>query len=160
MNPQVGSEVIPAARSSEGARRRSPQSRLMRPHSHGYKTDADIKPDFLETQQRSRVRGREDTCKHTIGQSVFYQKAEVTPLSLPGAVKKLSKIPVTSQVLKKGNLFFLCLNVLSAVDQPVVCFNPERTDKASLLLCHSCQLLSTTTSLLLLSSHNDRGYSF
>ena len=48
-----GSGVIPAVRSGEEARRRSPQTRLTRPHRDGSRTDADIKPDFLnKTQQR------------------------------------------------------------------------------------------------------------
>ena len=51
----MGSEVVPAASSGEEARRRSPQTRLMCPHSHGYETEPDIKPEFLKTRQRQRV---------------------------------------------------------------------------------------------------------
>lgn len=57
----VGSEVIPAARSGEETRRRSPQTRLMRPHGHGYGNDDDIKPDFLKTQQEDEESEAEKT---------------------------------------------------------------------------------------------------
>lgn len=44
------SDVVPAVRSGEEARRRSPQTRLIHPHGHGYGTDDDIRPDVLKTQ--------------------------------------------------------------------------------------------------------------
>lgn len=49
---QVGSEVVPAVRSGEETRRRIPKTRLTCPHAHGYRTDPDIKQDFLATQKR------------------------------------------------------------------------------------------------------------
>lgn len=50
----MGSEVVPAVRSGEEATRRSPHSRLMRPH--GDRSDADIKPNFLKKDTKKKKR--------------------------------------------------------------------------------------------------------
>lgn len=138
----LGSEVVPAMRSGEEASRKSPQTRLTGPHGHGERTEADIKPDFLVTQQR--VRGGESTHKHASGHLHTHTHTGVTDghqEEVPPPAKTFL-IKTTPQLWTQtpSPCFCQLWTSLSALF-----FREHLQSEPAVVFIHTCQLLITTT---------------